>query len=234
MGESVENCLNLDGVDRLISLPKGCAEQTMVTMSPAIHAMRYLDATGQWVDLKAERRDEAQAMIQAGEGTLGELKLIPFETSTLVGIKWLKFIDSFSFQGYGRILTFKKTDGSYGAFLSTPSSVWLTAFIAKELSQCRDVISVEDSYIQQSISYLVSKQLASGAFTDPNPLYDRTMQVRILYSSVRKCVFCCTQPLQYRHTYTKTLEQWAAIVRRMVSSLWVKCLAQGHSGRFFT
>uniref|UniRef100_A0A674E5Y5 Complement component 4 n=1 Tax=Salmo trutta TaxID=8032 RepID=A0A674E5Y5_SALTR len=140
MGESVENCLNLDGVDQLISLPKGCAEQTMVTMSPAIHAMRYLDATGQWVDLKAERRDEAQAMIQAG---------------------------------YGRILTFKKTDGSYGAFLSTPSSVWLTAFIAKELSQCRDVISVEDSYIQQSISYLVSKQLASGAFTDPNPLYDR-------------------------------------------------------------
>ncbi|XP_070983135.1 complement C4-like [Oncorhynchus clarkii lewisi] len=143
MGESVENCLNLDGVDQLISLPKGCAEQTMVTMSPAIHAMRYLDATGQWVDLKAERRDEAQAMIQTG---------------------------------YGRILSFKKTDGSYGAFLSTPSSVWLTAFIAKELSQCRDVISVEDSYIQQSISYLVSKQLASGGFTDPNPLYDRTMQ----------------------------------------------------------
>uniref|UniRef100_A0A8C7U7L7 Complement component 4 n=1 Tax=Oncorhynchus mykiss TaxID=8022 RepID=A0A8C7U7L7_ONCMY len=143
MGESVENCLNLDGVDRLISLPMGCAEQTMVTMSPAIHAMRYLDTTGQWIDLKAERRDEAQAMIQAG---------------------------------YGRILTFKKTDGSYGAFLSTPSSVWLTAFIAKELSQCRDVISVEDSYIQQSISYLVSKQLSSGGFTDPNPLYDRTMQ----------------------------------------------------------
>uniref|UniRef100_A0A4W5MXA3 Complement component 4 n=1 Tax=Hucho hucho TaxID=62062 RepID=A0A4W5MXA3_9TELE len=143
MGESVENCLNLDGVDRLISLPKGCAEQTMVTMSPAIHAMRYLDTTGQWIDLKAERRDEAQAMIQIG---------------------------------YGRILTFKKTDGSYGAFLSTPSSIWLTAFIAKELSQCRDVIPVEDSYIQQSISYLVSKQLASGAFTDPNPLYDRTMQ----------------------------------------------------------
>ncbi|XP_020358726.1 complement C4-B [Oncorhynchus kisutch] len=143
MGESVENCLNLDGVDRLISLPMGCAEQTMVTMSPAIHAMRYLDTTGQWIDLKAERRDEAQAMIQAG---------------------------------YGRILTFKKTDGSYGAFLTTPSSVWLTAFIAKELSQCRDVITVEDSYIQQSISYLVSKQLSSGAFTDPNPLYDRTMQ----------------------------------------------------------
>uniref|UniRef100_A0A3P8XMB4 Complement C4 gamma chain n=1 Tax=Esox lucius TaxID=8010 RepID=A0A3P8XMB4_ESOLU len=143
MGESLENCLDLKGVDRLIALPKGCAEQTMVTMSPAIHAMKYLDATEQWIDLRAERRDEAQAMIQ---------------------------------NGYSRILSFKKTDGSYGAFLSTPSSVWLTAFIAKELSQCRDVITVEDSYIKESISYLVSKQLTTGAFTDPNPIYDRTMK----------------------------------------------------------
>ncbi|KAL0973115.1 hypothetical protein UPYG_G00199170 [Umbra pygmaea] len=143
MGESVENCLNLNGVDRLIRRPRGCAEQTMATMSPAIHAMKYLDATGQWSDLTAERRDEAQVMIQ---------------------------------NGYTRILTFKKTDGSYGAFRSTPSSVWLTAFIAKELSQSRDVIPVQDSYITESISYLVSKQGADGAFTDPHPVYDRNMQ----------------------------------------------------------
>ncbi|KAJ7995733.1 hypothetical protein DPEC_G00247650 [Dallia pectoralis] len=143
MGESVENCLDLKGVDQLIALPKGCAEQTMATMSPAIHAMRYLDATGLWIDLRAERRDEAQAMIQSG---------------------------------YSRILSFKKPDGSYGTFRSTPSSVWLTAFIAKELSQCRDVIQVEDSYIKESISYLISKQLTTGAFNDPNPMYDRTMK----------------------------------------------------------
>lgn len=66
MGESVDNCLNLEGVNRLIQLPKGCAEQTMVKMSPAIHAMRYLDATNQWISLDAERRDEARSMIQTG------------------------------------------------------------------------------------------------------------------------------------------------------------------------
>ncbi len=66
MGESVENCLNLEGIDKLIKLPTGCAEQVMVKMSPAIHAMRYLDATNQWISLKAERRDEAQSMIQTG------------------------------------------------------------------------------------------------------------------------------------------------------------------------
>ncbi|KAJ8256443.1 hypothetical protein COCON_G00185950 [Conger conger] len=143
MGESAENCLNLEGVDRLIQLPTGCAEQTMVIMSPAIHAMKYLDATDQWLYLSSQRRDEAKAMIE---------------------------------KGYTTVLAFMKPDGSYGAFLKRPSSVWLTAFIAKELSRARTIIAVDDSYILRSISYLMSKQLADGGFTDPNPLYDRTMQ----------------------------------------------------------
>ncbi|KAI7801069.1 complement C4-1 [Triplophysa rosa] len=143
MGESVDNCLHLEGVNRLIQLPKGCAEQTMVKMSPAIHAMRYLDATKQWISLEAERRDEAKSMIQTG---------------------------------YNTVLTFKKTDGSYGAFLSTPSSIWLTAFIAKELTEARDIIHVEDSYIQEAMSYLISKQKNNGAWDDPNALYDRRMK----------------------------------------------------------
>nr|XP_023681876.1 complement C4-A-like isoform X2 [Paramormyrops kingsleyae] len=143
MGESAGNCLNLEGVNRLIQLPTGCAEQTMVKMSPAIHAIKYLDATNLWVNLGAERRDEARGMIQSG---------------------------------YQRILSFKKDDGSYGAFQRTPSSVWLTAFIAKELIRCRSLINVEHSYVLESISYLVSKQLENGAFKDPNPVYDRNMQ----------------------------------------------------------
>ncbi|RXN18763.1 complement C4-like protein [Labeo rohita] len=143
MGESVENCLNLEGIDKLIQMPTGCAEQTMVKMSPAIHAMRYLDATKQWLSLTAERRDEAQSMIQTG---------------------------------YNTVLTYKKPDGSYGAFLRTPSSIWLTAFIAKELTESRDIINVKDSYIQESMSYLISKQKSNGAWDDPNPLYDRGMK----------------------------------------------------------
>ncbi|XP_072547604.1 complement C4 isoform X2 [Salminus brasiliensis] len=143
MGESVQNCLNLEGVDNLIELPKGCAEQTMVKMSPAIHAMKYLDATHQWLNLKAERRDEAQSMIEAG---------------------------------YNRVLTYKKSDGSYGAFLTTPSSNWLTAYIAKELTESRDIIEVRDSYIQEAMTYLISKQKPNGAWDDPNPLYDKGMK----------------------------------------------------------
>ncbi|KAJ8368549.1 hypothetical protein SKAU_G00085770 [Synaphobranchus kaupii] len=143
MGESAENCLNLEGIDKLIELPTGCAEQTMVKMSPAIHAIKYLDATDQWLYMSPERRGQATAMIQSG---------------------------------YTTVLTHMKTDGSYGAFQRTPSSVWLTAFIAKELTRSRDIIPVEDSYILLSISYLVSKQQSNGGFTDPSPLYDRNMQ----------------------------------------------------------
>lgn len=143
MGESADNCLNLEGVDNLIKLPKGCAEQIMVTLSPAINAMTYLDATDQWLYLNPRRREEAKDMIQ---------------------------------RGYTSVLTHMKPDGSYGAFITTPSSIWLTAFIAKELTHARGHISVEDSYILRSVSYLVSKQQENGAFKDPNPLYDRSMK----------------------------------------------------------
>ncbi|KAK1786465.1 hypothetical protein P4O66_018151 [Electrophorus voltai] len=122
MGESVDNCLNLKGVEQLIQLPTGCAEQTMVKLSPAIHAIRYLDATNQWLYLNAERREEAQTMIQSG---------------------------------YNRILTYKKDDGSYGAFLKTPSSIWLTAFIAKELTGSRAIIEIVA--MSKAESYLVER-----------------------------------------------------------------------------
>lgn len=143
MSKSAYNCLNLEGINKLIKLPKGCAEQTMVLMSPAIHAIRYLDATNQWISIDAERRDEAKSMIETG---------------------------------YRTVLTFKKPNGSYGAFLSTPSSIWLTAFIAKELMEARQIISVSDSYIKEAMSYLISKQKNNGAWDDPNPLYDRGMK----------------------------------------------------------
>ncbi|KAL2096581.1 hypothetical protein ACEWY4_008729 [Coilia grayii] len=131
MGESVDNCLNLEGIERLIALPTGCAEQTMLKMSPAVHAMEYLDATDQWVYLNPARREEGMSMIKSG---------------------------------YTRILSYMKEDGSYGSFSSSPSSIWITAFVAKELTKARKIIPIQDSYIKKSIAYIVSKQLPGGDF----------------------------------------------------------------------
>nr|XP_032651042.1 complement C4-like isoform X2 [Chelonoidis abingdonii] len=143
MGESIQNCLSPAGIDKLIKVPTGCAEQTMVTMAPATYAIEYLDASEQWINFKPERKEEAHNMIA---------------------------------QGYTRLLEFQKEDGSYGAFKTTPSSTWLTAFIAKVLTRCRKYISVEDRYIHKAVSYLLGQQQADGSFRDPHPVMDRLMQ----------------------------------------------------------
>ncbi|XP_069491033.1 complement C4-B-like [Ambystoma mexicanum] len=80
-------------------------------------------------------------------------------------------------QGQLRILTFRKQDGSYGAWVTTPSSTWLTAFVAKILSLCREHITVEDNTITTAVNFILKHQVEStGAFTDPAPVYHREMQ----------------------------------------------------------
>ncbi|XP_005446554.1 complement C4-like [Falco biarmicus] len=143
MDESVENCLSLTGVEKLIQVPTGCAEQTMVKMAPAVYAIEYLDASEQWVNFNPERKQEAINMIE---------------------------------KGYTRLLEFQKVDGSYGAFKKTPSSVWLTAFVVKVLTRSREYISIQDSHIRNSISYLINQQQADDSFHDYHPVFDRKMQ----------------------------------------------------------
>nr|BAV92794.1 complement C4 isoform-B [Triakis scyllium] len=143
MGETVENSLTPEGIDKLIRQPRGCAEQTSMYMSPTVFAVKYLDKSEQWLSLKAERKDEALRHIE---------------------------------EGYNRILEFKKSDGSYGAWLHRPSSIWLTAFIVKILSIVQTQVSVKPEHVQQSALYLVQKQSATGYFNDPNPVIHREMQ----------------------------------------------------------
>ncbi|NXW89173.1 CO4 protein, partial [Alopecoenas beccarii] len=143
MDQPIENCLSLTGVEKLIQVPTGCAEQTMVKMAPAVYAIEYLDASEQWANFDPEKKEEAISMIE---------------------------------KGYTRLLQFQKVDGSYGAFKKTPSSVWLTAFIVKVLTRCKDYISVQDSHIHNSISYLTNQQQPDDSFHDHHPVFDRTMQ----------------------------------------------------------
>ncbi|XP_076137812.1 complement C4-B-like [Alosa pseudoharengus] len=143
MGESASNCLNLEGIEKMIILPKGCADQTMAEISPAVNAMKYLDATDQWLNLRADRRDEALSMIKSG---------------------------------YSKVLTYMKADGSYGSFSSSPSIIWITAFVAKELTKASEYIPIEDSYIKKSITYIISKQTQGGSFQGISPSNGRSIQ----------------------------------------------------------
>ncbi|XP_030639249.1 complement C4 [Chanos chanos] len=147
--------LSPSSVEKLITLPNGCGEQTMLGLSPTALSIRYLDKSNRWAELTPGLRDKA-----------------------------LDFITI----GYDRILTYKKADGSYGAFPSRPSSNWLTALVVKVLAlvaerqveetrqggRSEKLISEED--IRISVRFLIGQQNNDGSFSDPNPVLDRKMQ----------------------------------------------------------
>ncbi|KAG9467235.1 hypothetical protein GDO78_015376 [Eleutherodactylus coqui] len=139
---TINNTLSSDGVSRLIRVPYGCAEQTMVSTAPGVYALRYLDHTNKWTLLPPDRKDE--------------------------GLQNMR-------NGYSRILQYRKPDGSYGAWLSWPSSTWLTAFVVKVMSLCRKYIGVDVEEIRKSATYLTTKQSDTGAFLETSPVIHQDM-----------------------------------------------------------
>ncbi|KAM4641591.1 complement C4-like isoform 2-T3 [Discoglossus pictus] len=130
---TINNSLSADGISRLIRVPYGCAEQTMISTAPGVYALRYLDHTEKWTSLPPERKDEGLANMH---------------------------------QGYMRILQFRKTDGSYGAWLHRDSSTWLTAFVLKVMSLCRTYIDVDVKEIRLTATYITNMQNSDGSFRE--------------------------------------------------------------------
>ncbi|KYO40443.1 complement C5 [Alligator mississippiensis] len=78
--------------------------------------------------------------------------------------------------GYERILTFRKEDGSYGAWLTRPSSTWLTAFVVRVLALSRQYQPVDEVGLRGSVRWLLRHQQPDGSFNDPQPIIHREMQ----------------------------------------------------------
>ncbi|XP_076142197.1 complement C3-like isoform X1 [Alosa pseudoharengus] len=73
--------------------------------------------------------------------------------------------------GYQKQRSFRKPDGSYGAFLKTPSSTWLTAFVVRVLSMADDIISVDEELVCSALQWLVlNTQQADGSFREYAPV----------------------------------------------------------------
>lgn len=79
-------------------------------------------------------------------------------------------------KGYMRIQQFRKTDGSYGAWLHRESSTWLTAFVLKVLSLAQEQVGGSPDKLQETAQWLLSQQQADGSFKDPCPVIHRGMQ----------------------------------------------------------
>uniref|UniRef100_A0A673L956 Complement C3-like n=1 Tax=Sinocyclocheilus rhinocerous TaxID=307959 RepID=A0A673L956_9TELE len=78
--------------------------------------------------------------------------------------------------GYQRELTFRKGDGSYGAWIHVPSSTWLTAYVAKVFAMASDLIVIEENVICSALTWLATKkQTSDGAFKEDAPVYHSEM-----------------------------------------------------------
>uniref|UniRef100_A0A8C7KPZ6 Complement C4B (Chido/Rodgers blood group) n=1 Tax=Oncorhynchus kisutch TaxID=8019 RepID=A0A8C7KPZ6_ONCKI len=112
----------------------------------------------------------------------------------------------FTEQGYMRILTFKKGDGSYGAWTDHPTSYWLTGLVVKVMSlvaerqnagggeKGRWAQGVSEQHIIDSVRYLLVKQKGDGSFSDPNPVIHREMQGDVSMTAFITVALNCSLP----------------------------------------
>lgn len=66
LGETLENSIDGAKLKHLITVPSGCGEQNMMSMTPTVIATHYLDVTYQWEKIGVERREEAIKNINQG------------------------------------------------------------------------------------------------------------------------------------------------------------------------
>nr|BAE45241.1 complement component C3-2 [Danio rerio] len=78
--------------------------------------------------------------------------------------------------GYDGQLKYRKPDGSYAIWINTPSSTWLTAYVAKVFAMANDFFAIEENVICSALKWLVMhKQLPDGSFKEDAPVYDKSI-----------------------------------------------------------
>ncbi|KAG7316103.1 hypothetical protein KOW79_020969 [Hemibagrus wyckioides] len=78
--------------------------------------------------------------------------------------------------GYERELTFRKPDGSYAAWIHTPSSTWLTAYVAKVFALASDLITINEEILCSALKWLnLHGQMPNGLFKENAPVYHAEM-----------------------------------------------------------
>ncbi|XP_018417484.1 PREDICTED: complement C3 alpha chain-like [Nanorana parkeri] len=73
-------------------------------------------------------------------------------------------------------LAFRKSDFSYGQWITTHSSTWLTAYVVKIFNLAGTVTKVETNAICNSVKWLMLyKQKPNGSFQESNPVSNQEM-----------------------------------------------------------
>uniref|UniRef100_A0A674JTF9 Complement C3 n=1 Tax=Terrapene triunguis TaxID=2587831 RepID=A0A674JTF9_9SAUR len=78
--------------------------------------------------------------------------------------------------GYTQQLAYKKPNYSYAAYLSSPSSTWLTAYVAKVFALASKLVPIESQVICGAVKWLIlEKQKPDGVFQENAPVMAKSM-----------------------------------------------------------
>uniref|UniRef100_A0A669E1D4 Complement C4B (Chido/Rodgers blood group) n=1 Tax=Oreochromis niloticus TaxID=8128 RepID=A0A669E1D4_ORENI len=144
--------LSSEKIAKMIVLPKGCLEQTMIRLAPTVLAVRYLDLSNQWVELPPGSRDDALNKIEYGR------------------TKWGTKADG----SYGPFYTMP-----YSSNWVTALVVKIFSLVAQRQTavfglQGRINKVVPEENIRKPVKYLLKIQnTQDGSFSDPNPVIHR-------------------------------------------------------------
>nr|BAU69618.1 C3A [Sphyrna zygaena]BAU69619.1 C3B [Sphyrna zygaena] len=79
-------------------------------------------------------------------------------------------------QGYTQQLKYRKTDGTYAAWIHKPSSTWLTAYVLKVFAMSYRLIDIQPNILCDAANWLIlQKQDPDGHFREDAPVYHQEM-----------------------------------------------------------
>ncbi|XP_040901700.1 alpha-2-macroglobulin-like [Toxotes jaculatrix] len=83
---------------------------------------------------------------------------------------------NFLTSGYQRQLNYKHRDGAYSTFGSGEGNTWLTAFVVRSFAKAQSFIYIDPKNIEESKTWLQSKQQENGCFQQSGKLFNNRMK----------------------------------------------------------
>ncbi|XP_030601197.1 alpha-2-macroglobulin-like isoform X2 [Archocentrus centrarchus] len=83
---------------------------------------------------------------------------------------------NFLTSGYQRQLNYKSNEGAYTTFGRGPGNTWLTAFVMRSFAKAQSFIYIDPTKIEESKTWLESKQQENGCFEKSGKLFNNRMK----------------------------------------------------------
>uniref|UniRef100_A0A8C1ZC95 Uncharacterized protein n=1 Tax=Cyprinus carpio TaxID=7962 RepID=A0A8C1ZC95_CYPCA len=154
--------------------------------APNTPANTYVSAIGDTISITIEKAISGQAMGSliilpggCGEQNMASLTMPVIATHYLdktnqwhtvkAGLRQTAAM--YITRGYNQQLAYRKSDGSYAAYISRPSSTWLTAYVAKIFAMASNIVNIDRNVICSALKWLImNKQLPDGVFREDAPV----------------------------------------------------------------